>query len=82
MRCRQDRRMQAGDGEGRFSPTDRCQRILQISRLNLETVAVTIGGKLDTAEMGDGGDFKLSTVAHLDRIGPPFPYVVVRKQQG
>ena len=34
--------------------------------------------KVDTAETGVGGDFKLSTVAPLDKIDPPFPYVVVR----
>ena len=50
MCCRQDGRMQAGDGEGRFGPTDQHQRTLQISRLYLVTVAVTIGGKVDTAE--------------------------------
>ena len=31
------------------------------------TVAVTIGGKVDTAETGDGGDFKLFTVAPFDK---------------
>ena len=35
---------------------------------------------VDTAEMGDAGDFKLSTVAPLDKIDPPFPYVVVLKK--
>ena len=80
MRCRRDGRMQAGDGEGRFGPTDKRQRTLQISRLYLVTVAVTIGGKVDTAETGDGGDFKLSTVAPLDKIDPPVPYVVVRRK--
>ena len=40
-------------------------------------VAVTIGGKVDTAETGVGGEFELSTVAALDKIDPPFPYVVV-----
>ena len=34
-------------------------------------------GKVDTAEMGVGGDFECSTVAPLDKIDPPFPYVVV-----
>ena len=34
-------------------------------------------GKVDTAETGDGGDFKLSTVAPLDKIDSPFPYIVV-----
>ena len=43
-------------------------------------VAVTIRGKVDTAEMGDGGDFKLSTVALLDKIDSPFPYVVVLRK--
>ena len=49
--------MQAGDGEGRFGPTDQHQQTLQISRLYLVTVAVTIGGKVDVAETSDGGDF-------------------------
>ena len=80
MHCRQDRRMQAGDGEGRFGPTDQHHRTLQISRLYLVTVAVTIGGKVDTAETGVGGDFELSTVAPLDKIDPPFPYVVVLRK--
>ena len=68
MHCRRDGRMQAGDREGRFGPTDQRQRTLQ-------TVAVTIRGKVDTAETGDGGDFKHSTVtlAPLDKIDPPFP---------
>ena len=44
------------------------------------TVAVTIGGKVDTAETGDGGDFKLFTVAPLDKIDPPFPYAVVLRK--
>ena len=43
-------------------------------------VVVTIGGKVDIAEMGVGGDFELSTVAPLDRIDPPFPYVVVHRK--
>ena len=34
----------------------------------LVTVVVTIGGKVDTAEAGVGGDFELSTVAPLDKI--------------
>ena len=41
------------------------------------TVAVTIGGKVDTAETGDGGDFKLCTTVPLDKISPPFPSVVL-----
>ena len=45
--------MQAGDGEGRFGPTDQHQRTLQISRLYLVTVAVTIRGKVNTAGTGD-----------------------------
>ena len=57
MRSRRDGRMQAGDGEGRCGHTDQRQRTLQISRLYLVTVAVTIRGTLDTAETGDGGDF-------------------------
>ena len=40
-------------------------------------VAVTIRGKVDTAETGIGGDFERSTVAPLDKIDPSFPYVVV-----
>ena len=77
LHCRRDGRMQAGDGEGRFSPTDQRQWTLQISRLYLVTVAVTIGGKVDTAETGDGGDFELSIVAPLDKIDSPFPCVVI-----
>ena len=49
--------MQAGDGEGWFSPTDQCQQTLQISRFCLVTVGETIGGKVDTAGTGVGGDF-------------------------
>ena len=64
--------MQAGDGEGRIGPTDHRQRTLQTSGLYL-IVAVTIGGKVDTAETGVGGGFELSTVAPLDKIDPPFP---------
>ena len=74
----QDGRMQAGDGEGWFGPTDQHQRTLKKSRLYLVIVAVTIGGKVDTAEMGIGSDFERSTVAPLDKIEPPIPYVVVR----
>ena len=70
--------MQAGDGEGRFGPTDQRQRTLQKSRLYLVIVAVTIGGRVDTAETGIGGDSECSTAAPLDKIDPPFPYVVVR----
>ena len=44
------------------------------------TVAVTIRGKVDTAKTGVAGDFKLSTVAPLDKIDPPFPYVVVLRK--
>ena len=77
MHCRRDRRMQAGYGEGRFSPTDQRQQTLQISRHYLSRVAVTIGGKVDTAETGVCGDFELSTVAPLDKIDPPFLYVVI-----
>ena len=44
------------------------------------TVAVTIGGKLDTAETGVRGDFELFTVAPLNKIDPPFPYVVVHRK--
>ena len=72
--------MQAGDREGRFSPTDQRQQTLHISRLYLVIVAVTMGGKVDTAEMGVGGDFKLSTVAPLDKIDPPFPYIVILRK--
>ena len=43
-------------------------------------VAVIIGGKVDIAEMGVGGDFELSTVAPLDKIDEPFPYVVVLRK--
>ena len=53
------------------------QRTLQISRLYLVTVALTIGGKVDTAETGVGGDYELSTVTPLDKIDPLFPYVVI-----
>ena len=42
--------MRAGDGEGRLGPTDQRQRTLQICRLYLVTVGVTIRGKVDTAE--------------------------------
>ena len=49
-RCQRDGRMQAGYGEGRFSPTDQRQWTLQKSGLYMVTVAVTIGGKVDTAE--------------------------------
>ena len=66
------------DGACRFSPTDQRQQTLQKSRLYLVTVAVTIRGKVDTAETGIGGDFECSRVAPLDKIDPPFPYVVVR----
>ena len=69
--------MQATGGEGRVSPTDQRQRTLQESRLYLVTVAVTIRGKVDTAETGVGGDFELSTLAPLHKIDQPFPYVVV-----
>ena len=65
--------MHAGDGEGRFGPTDQRQRTLQKSRLDLVIVAVTIGGKVDTAETGVGGDVELSKVAGLDKIDPLFP---------
>ena len=41
-------------------------------------VSETIGGKVDTAEAGFGGDFELSTPLH--KIGPPFPYVVVSRK--
>ena len=44
------------------------------------TVAVTVGGKVDTAETGLGSDFELSTVAPFDKIHPSFPYVVVRRK--
>ena len=44
------------------------------------TVAVTIGGKVDTAETDVGGDFELSTVAPLDKIDRLFPYVVVHRK--
>ena len=60
--------MQAGDGEGWLGPTCQHQQTLKRSRLYQVTVAVTIGGEVDTAEMGVGGDFELSTVAHLDKI--------------
>ena len=73
--------MQAGDGEGRFGPTDQHQRTPQISRLYLVIFAVTIGGKVDTAGTGVVGNFELSTVAPLDKINPPFPYVVVLRKQ-
>ena len=53
--------MQAWDGEGRFDPTDQRQWTLQKSRLYLVIVALTIRGKVDTAEMGVGGDFERST---------------------
>ena len=43
-------------------------------------VAVTIGAKVDTAETGVGGHFELSSVAPLDKIDPPFPYIVVRRK--
>ena len=49
--------------EGRFGPTDQRQRTLQIYRLYLVIVVVTIGGKVDTAETGVGGDYELSTVS-------------------
>ena len=69
--------MQAGNGEGPFGPTDQRQRTLQISRLYLVTVAVTIG----TLHMtGFGGNFELSTVAPLDKIDPPCPYIVVLRK--
>ena len=68
------------DGEGRFDPTDQRQRTIQKSRLYLVTVAVTVGGKVDTAETSVGGDFELSSVAPLDKIDPPFPFVVVRRK--
>ena len=48
--------MQAGDGEGRFSPTDQHQRTLQKSRHYRVIVAENIGGKVETAETGVGGD--------------------------
>ena len=80
MHCRGDGRMQAGDREGRFGPTDQRQQTLQISRLYPVTVAVTIKGKVDTAETGVGGDFELSTVTPFDKIDPPFPYVVLLKK--
>ena len=51
---------------GAFGPTDQRQT-LQISRFYLVTVVVTIRGKVDTAETGDG-DFKLFVVAPLDKI--------------
>ena len=60
------------DGEGWFAPTDQRQRTLQKSRLYLVTVAVTVRGKVDTAETGVCGDYELSTVAPLDKIDPPF----------
>ena len=72
--------MQTGDGEGQFSPTDQRQQTLQKSRVYLVIVAVTIRGKVDTAQTGVGGDFECSTVAPLDKIDPPFPYVVVRRK--
>ena len=53
---------------------------LKISRLYLVIVALTIGGKVDTAETGIGGDFELSSVAPLDKIDPPFPYVVILRK--
>ena len=69
-----------GGTGGQFGPTDKRQWTLQITRLYLVTVDVTIGGKVDTAEKGVDGDFKLSTVAPLDKIDPPFPYVVVLRK--
>ena len=66
--------------EGQFGPTDQHQRTLQKSRLYLVIAAVTVGGKVDTAETGVGGDFELSTEAPLDKIDPPFLDVVVRRK--
>ena len=43
-------------------------------------VVVAIRGKVDTAETGIGGDFELSTVTPLDKIDPPFPYVVILRK--
>ena len=43
-------------------------------------VVVTIGGKVDTAETGIGGDFELSTVAPLDKIDQPFPYIFLLRK--
>ena len=48
--------MQARDGEGQFGPSDQRQRTLQKSRHYLVIVAETIRGKMDTAEIGVGGD--------------------------
>ena len=45
------------------------------SRFQREDTHSHVKGKVDTAETGDGGDFKLFTVAPLDKIDPPFPYV-------
>ena len=64
--------MLAKDGEGRFGPTDLQQRTLQKSRLYPVAVTVTIGGKVDTAETGVGGDFEVFTVAPLDKIDLSF----------
>ena len=44
------------------------------------TVAVTIVGKVDTAETGVGGDSERSTVAPLRKINPLFPHVVIRRK--
>ena len=63
--------------EGRFGPTDQHQWTLQKSRLYPVVVAATIRGKVDTAETDVGGDFKLSTVAPLDKIDLPVSYIVV-----
>lgn len=63
-------------------PSDQRQRTLQKSRHYLVIVAETIRGKVDTAETGVGGDVKLPTVtlAPLDKINPPFPYVVLLRK--
>ena len=72
--------MQAGDREGRFSPTHQHQWTLLKSRRYPMTVAVTIVGKVDTAETGVGGDSERSTVAPLRKINLLFPHVVIRRK--
>ena len=78
-----DMRAPAVGGTGVCKPgTERVGSALLTSinglpRFYLVTVAVTIRGKVDTAETGIGGDFELSTVAPLDQINPTFPDVVV-----
>lgn len=61
---------------GSVQPTDQRQT-LQRSRLYLVIIGETIGGKMDTAETGFGGDFELFTVAPLNKVDQLFRLVVI-----